>query len=164
MMKRWMRGYRNTILARRINAALEFNGVTTLPDYHKFGWPTTQEIATFQESHLSTTSPKYCTRNESGLLQVENATWIPDICTEIKIRLLNLANAENAGHRGADSTCNALREAFTWEYLCQEIRAFVAEFLFCVLSKSGNKIPRPLSKIFHAKNNPILPPLSRRES
>ena len=75
----------------------------------------------------------------------------------MKLRLITIAHAGSAGHRGADSTLNALSERFTWTDLRDDIRTFVSSCLLCVLAKSGNKIPRPLSTTLHAtKPNEVI--------
>jgi len=83
--------------------------------------------------------------------------WIPNDCVELKLRLLTIAHAGAAGHRGADPTWHALREEFTWTDLRDDVRSFVSSCLLCVLSKSGNKVPRPLSTTLHAtKPNEVI--------
>ena len=114
------------------------------------------EIRKAQEENLGS-APKSASADEGGILLVSGAAWIPDDCVDIKLRLLTIAHAGNAGHRGADPTWNSLREHFCWTDQRKDVRAFVSSCLLCVLAKSGNKIPRPLAVTLHAsKPNEII--------
>lgn len=91
------------------------------------------------------------------MVLVKGATWIPDGCTELKIRLITIAHTESAGHRGSDPTFNALREHFMWTDIRDDVRTFVSSCLLCILAKSGNKMSRPLSTTLHAtKPNEVI--------
>lgn len=97
------------------------------------------------------------TADDSKLLSIKVAKWIPDECIDLKLRLLTIAHAGNAGHRGFDPTWNFLREPVTWNSQRDDVRSFVSSCLLCVLSKSGKKIPRPLPTSIHAaKPNEVI--------
>lgn len=151
-----MRGYRKSSAIRRVTANLPFSGVTIPPDSPEFDWPSVDEIKKVQITNKEN-QPKSGIKHDSGVTLVKGAAWIPDDCIDLKLRLITVAHAGNAGHRGADSTFNAIRNNFTWADIRDDIRTFVASCLLCVLAKSGNKIPRPLSTTLHAtKPNEII--------
>lgn len=83
--------------------------------------------------------------------------WLPLDADDLKVKLLIIAYAGSSGHRGAETTRNLLREHFTWTRLRQDATDFVAGCLFCILSKTGLKIPRPLAMTLHASSpNEVL--------
>ena len=149
IMTRWMRGYRKNPAIRRIAPAIRFSGVTPPPDPDVFKWPSLTDIEAVQKEHADK-APSSATRNNSTLLLIEGAAWSPDDAIELKLRLLTIAHAGNAGHRGADPTWHALRNHFTWTDQRADVRNFVASCLLCLMSKSGNKVPRPLAMTLHA--------------
>lgn len=156
IMTRWMRGYRRAPAIKRAAPSLPFSGVTTSPDSPEFNWPSRVEMLEAQERYKNS-APSDATADDSKLLSIKGAVWIPDECIDLKLRLLTIAHAGNAGHRGFDPTWNVLREHFTWNSQRDDVRSFVSSCLLCVLSKSGNKIPRPLSTTIHAaKPNKVI--------
>lgn len=156
IMTRWMRGYRSAPKVKRITSSIPFNGVTQSAQSDEFEWPTIPEIVTAQEKYRKLAPPS-ALESDTQLVQIKGSTWIPDDCTELKLRLLTIAHAGSAGHRGSESTWNALRDSFTWTDMREDVRSFVASCLLCVLSKGGNKVPRPLSTTVHAtKPNEVI--------
>ena len=156
LMTRWMRGYRRATAVRRVTSTVPFNGVTVPPDSPEFEWPSAAEIASVQGENRAH-APKAAKLDDSGILLLKGAAWIPDDCVDLKLRLLTVAHAGTAGHRGSDPTWHALRERFTWTDLREDVRTFVSSCLLCVLAKGGNKIPRPLSTTVHAtKPNEVI--------
>ena len=162
IMTKWMRGYRKALAVRRVTASrrvtavLPFNGVTVPPDSPEFEWPSATEIACAQDDHKGS-APVIAHTEDSGILVIKGAVWIPDDCVNLKLRLLTIAHAGTAGHRGSETTWHALRERFTWTDLRDDVRSFVSSCLLCVLAKSGNKVPRPLSTTLHGtKPNEVI--------
>ena len=137
IMTRWMRGYRKNPAIRRVVPSLPFSGVPVAPDSANFEWPAWDEIRKAQENNLDS-APKSASADEGGTLLFNGAAWIPDDCVDLKLRLVTIAHAGNAGHRGADPTWNRLREHFCWTDQRDDVRAFVSSCLLCVLAKSGN--------------------------
>lgn len=149
IMKRWMRGYRKAPATRRITPVIPFSGVTTSPDSDEFTWPDFDEISAAQSKHAAQ-APKDANASSSMLLLVNGAAWIPDDAVDLKLRLLTIAHSGTAGHRGVDPTWHALRNQFSWTDQRDDVRNFVSFCLLCLLSKTGNKIPSPLSSTIHA--------------
>ncbi len=113
-------------------------------------------MAKAQEENLHS-APGSALPDDGGTLRVKGAAWIPDDSINLKLRLLTIAHAGNAGHRGADPPWNSLSEQFFWTDQRDGVRTFVSSCLLRVLAKSGNKVPRPLSTTLHAtKPNEII--------
>ena len=152
IMTRWMRGYRRQRhpTARRVSAIPEFSGVTSSPQNADFRWPSLQEIKEAQTTHTAS-APVEVSPDDTGLYISKNGKpWIPAECTDLKVRLLTITHAGTVGHRGADATWHILREAFHWTGQRKDVRAFVSSCLLCVMTKSGERVPRPLSSTAHA--------------
>jgi len=97
------------------------------------------------------------TRYNPSAISCDNAAWIPPDAIDLKLKLLTIAHAGTAGHRGSDSTRATLLENFRWTGIQRDVRDFVASCLLCIMAKSGNKIPRPLSTTLHgSKPNEVL--------
>lgn len=157
IMTRWMRGYRrdNTSRVRRVTEPMFFDDVTVPPDAPEFDWPTMTVIVEAQST--AGERPPGLQKDGNGPNTLNGETWIPDESTELKMRLLTIAHAGSEGHRGIDATRNALKGQFWWTDIDEDVKAFNNACLLCVLSKSGNRVPRPLSSRAHAsKPNEII--------
>ena len=103
------------------------------------------------------TAPKDMTKGDFNLSLKNGSIWIPNDAIDLKLRFLTIAHAGNAGHRVVDQTWNALRNKFTWSDQREDVRSFVASCLLCVLSKTGERFPRPLSTRTHgSKPNEVI--------
>lgn len=155
IMTRWMRGYRRaTPTTKRVGRIQQSESVPTVPRDNT-SWPTLEGIASAQQ--LVQTKPKNATTDDDGLLRIEGKVWVPDTDDGLKLKLLTVAHAGQAGHRGGEATAATLREEFIWKGLTTDARDFVSNCLLCMLSRSGAKIPRPLSNTLHAsKPNEVL--------
>ncbi len=111
IMTRWMCGYRKNPAVRCFAPALQFSGVPVPPDSPEFEWPALAEIRKAQEENLRS-APESALPDDGGTLRLIGAAWIPDDGIDLKLRLLTIAHAWNAGHHGADPTRNSLREHF----------------------------------------------------
>ncbi|MEM1369509.1 MAG: RNase H-like domain-containing protein [Cyanobacteria bacterium P01_H01_bin.15] len=149
IMTRWMRGYRKPPAIRRISSVIPFIGVVQSPNDSEFTWPSSSEISKIQSR---ASAPKNSITTGNGILELDGLIWIPDNAIDLKLRLITIAHAGTAAHRGADSTYHALHEIFYWKNMRADVRSFVAECLLCVMSKSGEKVPRPLASTAHASS------------
>lgn len=158
IMTRWMRGYRNSTpipqRVSRIKIATGESLVPTVPD-NQAEWPSRDEI--LEAQRIGSKRNSDFTSDDDGLLRINDKVWIPDEADELKMKLLIVAHAGQAGHRGGEATCASLREVFTWTGIVTDVKDFVANCLLCVLSRSGSKVPRPLATTLHAtKPNNVL--------
>lgn len=88
---------------------------------------------------------------------MDGKVWIPEDSEELKLRLLKIAHGGKAGHRGGEATAASLRVEFVWKGLTTDAKDFVSNCLLCVRSRSGSKVPRPLSSTLNAsKPNEVL--------
>ena len=126
---------------------LAYYGIPTSPYITDFNWPHCGSILNAQSE---VEIPKNCSKDEDGIVRKDGKIWIPDDANELKLKLLTIANAGESGHRGKDSTIDALKSEFTWDGLADEAREFVNDCLLCIIAKSGNRIPRRLSSGIHA--------------
>lgn len=76
--------------------------------------------------------------DEDGFVRVRNKIWIPEDADELKLKLLTVAHARNAGHLGADATYASLLEEFTWRSIQTDAKDFVSNCMLCV---AGLKFP-----------------------
>lgn len=156
IMTRWMRGYRRRAPHQRVARLECTNGACMVPTAptKPSEWPSRTTLKAAQNGHEP---PRGSTTDEDGLLRVDGKVWVPKGNDEMKIKLLTIAHAGQAGHRGADATVAAIREEFVWNGVTTDAREFVSNCLLCVLSRSGSAVPRPLSQTLHAtKPNDVL--------
>jgi hypothetical protein len=76
------------------------------------------------------------------LVTKNNKVWIPEEAMELRIRLCVIAHAGLAGHRGINTTVQALKEVFIWKGMQQEVATFVNGCLHCLVV-DGKRVPRP---------------------
>jgi transposase InsO family protein len=79
---------------------------------------------------------------EGVLKTADGAVWVPDV-DDLRLRLLVIAHAGAAGHRGVDATYQALSTRFWWPELHADCTAFVQDCLQCVKCRAGTVVPRP---------------------
>lgn len=154
IMTRWLRGYRGQRPSiRRLKAPMS---VPTAPTPDGDEWPKRKDIVQSQGLREAP-PPARATTDEDGLIRCDGRAWLPVNADNLKLKLLTIAHSGPAGHRGAESTHDAIRSDFTWTGLRRDTTDFVQSCLFCVLSKTGSKIPRPLSRTLHASRpNEVL--------
>lgn len=68
----------------------------------------------------------------------------------LKLKLLTIANSGTVGLCGMEATQNFISQEFKWFGIIQDTREFVNSCLLCLMSKSGNKMPRTLSTTLHS--------------
>ena len=66
------------------------------------------------------------------------------------MKLLSIPHCGEAGHRVAEATSDTLSNVFTWKGCVTDAHEFTKSCLLCIISKTGNKIPRPFSLTLHA--------------
>ena len=148
MLTRWMKGYRSTkSYICRVRKAIPYSGIPKSPYSSTFEWPDRGAILKAQSK---CETPKNCTTDDDKLIRTSGKIWIPDDANDLKLRLMTVAHAGEAGHRGCDSTVDALKSEFTWTGLAEDTKDFINDCLLCIIAKSGNRIPRPLSSGIHA--------------
>ena len=66
-----------------------------------------------------------------------------------KIKILVAAHGGTAEHRGADSTESCIKEHYIWRHISKDYQGLFNSRWNCLVSKSGRKLPRPLSMTTH---------------
>ena len=49
------------------------------------------------------------------------------------------------GHRGIEATGSNINELFAWDGMSRDVEAFVGGCIHLIVSRAGQKIPRPLA-------------------
>jgi hypothetical protein len=92
-----------------------------------------------------------------GMRMMNNALWISERAVELQLRLCVEAHCRSAGHRAYEATLGAIKEYVAWITMAKDVKVFVQNFLHCVATIPGDKVPRPLGTQLHAtKPNEIL--------
>jgi transposase InsO family protein len=72
--------------------------------------------------------------------------FIPQSAFRLQQRLMVIAHAGAAGHRGQTVTLQGLRAKFMWQNMEEHVRQFVRGCLLCCKTRAGTVIPPPLGK------------------
>lgn len=121
--------------------------------------PSDREIESYNLKKLSA-SPEFQKLHalSSEQLQSEGDAWIsddgklyiPKEDEEIQLRIIVAAHCGFGGHRGYTSTVKLMKEKVFWKTLDSDVKFFVQGCFICLLSDSGQKVPRPLGHQLHA--------------
>ena len=82
-------------------------------------------------------------------LDGRDVLWIPEQAKEMQTRLMVCAHMKDAGHRGVAVTLQRLQGYCCWFRMEVHVTEFVKQYLHCMDSKAGEKIPRPLGETVH---------------
>jgi hypothetical protein len=87
---------------------------------------------------------------------INNALWILERAVELQLRLCVEAHCRSAEHRAYGATLGAIKE-YLASTMAKDVKVFVQNYLHCVATIPGDKVPRPLDTQLHAtKYNEIL--------
>ena len=75
--------------------------------------------------------------------------WVPEEERELQARLMVCAHMQDAGHRGVRATPRCLRPYCAWDNMEKDIAKLIRQGLYCIDSKAGNAMPRPLGDLVH---------------
>jgi Integrase core domain/Integrase zinc binding domain len=88
---------------------------------------------------------------------MDNALWIPERAVELQLRLCVEAHCRSAGYRAYEATLGAIKEYVAWTTMAKDVKVFVQNWLHCVATIPGDKVPRPLgTQLRETKPNEIL--------
>ncbi len=92
-----------------------------------------------------------------GLLRDENnLIWIPDR-KNLRQRLMVVAHQGAVGHRGFNVTLKTLLKTVVWHGIKQDLKQFLSHCLHCLVTRPGERIPRPFAETTHAtKTNQVI--------
>ena len=157
IMTRWYRGYRGkrSLMVRYIREILEQGDIIRSVEDDGFKMP---DIRLIKESQCQYERKRASgSVHRDGLIYVRDKIWILMEDVELQMSVLVATHAGPNGHRGKDATENNLKSSFYWDSMEQDCTHFVDSCIHCILSRTGNKIPRPLATTCHAdKPNEVV--------
>lgn len=155
MLTRWTKGYRNERLSTKSICCLVSTADQVVPSAGDIDWPTRETIRASQQS--AGTKPSDTHEGEDQILRRNDRIWIPADDTDMKLRILIASHCGSMGHRGQEATESVLREDFLWEGMHDDVTSFVRGCLHCIITRSGEIVPRPLGHALHGeKPNEVL--------
>lgn len=80
-----------------------------------------------------------------------NLIWIHHGENKIKFQILVGKHWGKAGQRGRAVRLGKVCESFCWKGMRQDVNAFIALCILCILSKAGEKNPLPLHQAIHGR-------------
>ena len=88
---------------------------------------------------------------------MKDRIWIPSTDKKLHQKLMVVSHCSTMGHRGADATNSVLCEKFYWNELDRDVEVFVGQWFHCILTRSGELIPRPLgTALYGERPNEVL--------
>lgn len=115
-------------------------------------WPSMREIRGAQSrSRPSVAGCRQLIRNERGVWRTEagidaGCIYVPSGHHNLRLRLMVVAHAGAAGHRGVNVTVQLLERQFFWPTLEADVQTFVRQCILCVKTRGGRMVPRPLGR------------------
>lgn len=159
IMTRWFSGYRGKSARARISqirALLTDEDIVSSPFSEGFIWPTSEMIFESQKKH-SKNRPVGLVEKEDGTLKIKDKIWIPKEDIDLQTKLLVISHCGTGGHRASASTHSTLLEQYYWDSMKNDTDVFVHKCIHCLLSRGGNRVPRPLGwQILATKANEVL--------
>ena len=156
ILTRWTRGYRrNTHTLRSVNSIVNLNN-QIVPPADGIVWPSWNLIRQSQQSsqHILNTAKL---NEETKLYEVNNCTWIPQEDLDLQFKIIITSHCGSVGHRGSDATLSIIKENFHWTTMQKDVKEFVRHCLHCIITRSGDVIPRPLAQALHGeKPNEVI--------
>lgn len=147
MLTRWASQDNENHPARRM-APLRVPLITEdLPDL-----PSVASIAQSQSNVPPQTG--FSLRNMSGTdvwVNNEGKLYIPPEDTEMQLRICVAAHCGLGGHRGKTATKSIAKEKVVWPTLDADLDSFCQSCLVCLISATGEKVPRPFGQQEHAE-------------
>ena len=147
ILTRWTRGHRVNLLFSKHVLSILRTAEQVVPAVSSIVWPAMSDIRDAQREVKDV--PSNLRYGENGLLCTGKNIWVPLENNELKLRILMAAHCGDAGHRGADATASAIREVYNWKGLQHDVDVLVHGCIHCLISSTGETIPRPLASQLH---------------
>ena len=109
-------------------------------------WPTMAAILRAQRAEPDNEDRGGAVQDDDGVWKRQQRVYIPEGPHRLRKRILVVAHAGAAGHRGMEPTINQLRTRFCWPGMEQQARAFIRQCILCVKTRGNKVVPRPLGK------------------
>lgn len=88
----------------------------------------------------------------NGTWRVNGHTWLPEEAEQLKLNLIVKAHCGSSGNRGKDATESEFSLENTWNGMTKDVEQFIQIYLHCIISRTGERVPRPLTIVLHAQN------------
>ena len=150
ILTRWCRGYRKEPENKlRTVCSLITRAEQIVPSPSDFAWPT---IGAYRESQERSKSPRTHLSLDTAdkLWKKRGLIWVPEDDPEMQLKVMVVSHCGLCGHRGQESSESIVRENFYWRTLKDDMATFVRKCLHCLLTRSGEMVPRPLGQALHA--------------
>lgn len=86
-----------------------------------------------------------------GIERINCKIWIPDEERVAKLKKLVNAHCGFGGHRGRKALESRVRTSFLWSDLETDVVEFVQSYIHCIVSRTGDRVPRPSSTALHGQ-------------
>lgn len=152
VMTRWFRGYRGKkkMVVKYVRQVLGERDM--IPSQANDDGPDSRRS---QDQHSATRPDKASLKD--GTWTINGKVWVPQPDLHLQLGILVAAHSGTNGHRGYDATSNNVQTAFAWKGMDDDCKALVETCLHCIVSRAGNKIPRPLATALHStKPNEVV--------
>lgn len=80
----------------------------------------------------------------------DQQTWITDEAVDFMRRIAFYAHCGNRGDRSYDAALDIVAQSCWWTDVREDIKEFTQLCIYCIVSRNGKGIPRPLSTALHA--------------
>lgn len=147
ILTRWTRGYRNERLSTRSICSILLASKQIVPAASDIDWPGLEELRTAQRRAQD--KPRNATAGSDGLLRRGGLIWIPPANSELKLRILVVSHCGSMGHQERNATLSVVREDFDWDGVAGDVTALVRGRLHCLVTRTGERVPRPLGHAMH---------------
>ena len=128
-----------------------------VPSAEHVEWPDMNELRRSQKINADEDKNGLTLEVRDKLLKKERRIWIPSKDKELQLKVMVISLCGPMGHRGADATKSVLKEPFYWEHLDKDVELFVSQCFHCILTRSGDLIPRPFATALHGERpNEVL--------
>ena len=154
---RWLKGYRRELRKARTLCSLKDVTGPIVPSLQEkeFTWPDINSIKN-AHSEFKKECKKLCL-DRDGIYRSNGRVYVPKSSLELKLKLLVVFHCGDMGHRGQLSTESVLSEEFVWESLKEDVKEFVNGCIHCLMTRTGETIPRPLGCALHGtKPNEVV--------
>ena len=143
-----LRARGDRILTEERHTAQRRNDGTAREQDAEERWPTMEEIIRAQEHAADATlSEEGGTRDEEdGVWRCRGKVLVPAGAHRLRERIMVVAHAGAAGHRGIVTTMALLRGRFAWKTMESDVQALIRGCLLCVKTRGNKVVPRPLGE------------------
>lgn len=144
-LTRWSKGHR-TISAKPGSIAALYQDI--VPTAASRATINIEDIKREQANNPATETN---VQHKDGIMYKDNTIWIPEKAKDLKLRIVVEAHCGERGHRAHASTLEVISSQYWWTGLKEDVREFTQACIHCIVSRNGERIPRPLSTALHGE-------------